>query len=282
MDRNRRRWSDNDHYWGPFTYARDSRGWNNFRLELSSGDGDEDSGCRLRFSLFGHTLLVSLPPIVLTQIREVPYSIPGQEGKFYLQHDERVYGVYLFENHFNISYGPQQDSWTRGEKEYRWSCFLPWNEWRHVRHSYYNCEGMLVLNESQERFDFTTKLGNDRYESQRLLVDTCPTKTFRFMDFDSEIIECKTRIEEREWRRGNGWFKWLRFITKPKISRSLDLVFSNETGRRKGSWKGGTMGHSIEMLPGELHESAFKRYCEGDDDRAGKKRDMKFMEEVKG
>jgi hypothetical protein len=30
----------------------------------------------------------------------------------------------------------------------------------------------------------------------------------------------------------------------------------------KGSWKGGTVGHSIAMLPGELHGAAFARYCE--------------------
>jgi hypothetical protein len=41
----------------------------------------------------------------------------------------------------------------------------------------------------------------------------------------------------------------------------LDIRFSEETGRRKGSWKGGTLGHGIDMLPGELHEAAFRRYC---------------------
>ena len=34
-----------------------------------------------------------------------------------------------------------------------------------------------------------------------------------------------------------------------------------ETGSKKGSWKGGTIGHGIDMLPGELHEGAFRRYC---------------------
>lgn len=26
-------------------------------------------------------------------------------------------------------------------------------------------------------------------------------------------------------------------------------------------WKGGTTGHAINMLSGELHEAAFRRYC---------------------
>lgn len=64
-----------------------------------------------------------------------------------------------------------------------------------------------------------------------------------------------------EWRFGVGWFAWLSLFRKPKISRDLEIAFSGETGKRKGSWKGGTIGHSTEMRSGELHESAFRRYC---------------------
>ena len=84
---------------------------------------------------------------------------------------------------------------------------------------------------------------------------------FAFKDFDGEELTARTTIEEREWRFGVGWFAWLSLFRKPKISRYLEIAFSGETGKRKGSWKGGTTGHSIEMLPGELHESAFRRYC---------------------
>jgi hypothetical protein len=75
------------------------------------------------------------------------------------------------------------------------------------------------------------------------------------------VLSAKTRIEEREWRYGRGWFKWLSWFRQPKVWRALDIDFSGETGEEKGSWKGGTMGTSIGMLPGELHESAFRRYC---------------------
>jgi hypothetical protein len=40
------------------------------------------------------------------------------------------------------------------------------------------------------------------------------------------------------------------------------MRFSSEVGERKGSWKGGTIGHSITLLPNELHEAGFRRYCE--------------------
>lgn len=90
---------------------------------------------------------------------------------------------------------------------------------------------------------------------------SCPTQTFSFADFDGEMLTVNTRIEEREWLFGTGWFKWLSWFHQPKIRRSLDLEFSGETGKRKGSWKGGTIGHSIDMLPEEHHQSAFQRYC---------------------
>jgi len=82
-----------------------------------------------------------------------------------------------------------------------------------------------------------------------------------FRDFDGEELTATTHISEHEWHFGEGQFKWLSLFRRPKISRSLDISFSGETGRRKGSWKGGTTGHSIEMLPGELHYAAFQRYC---------------------
>ena len=45
----------------------------------------------------------------------------------------------------------------------------------------------------------------------------------------------------------------------------LDLEFSKETGYEKGSWKGGTMGHSITIQYGEEPLEAFKRYGSDED-----------------
>ncbi len=82
------------------------------------------------------------------------------------------------------------------------------------------------------------------------------------MDFDQQSVVATCTITEMEWHRGEGWFKWLKFLYSPKIRRSLDLAFNAEVGPEKGSWKGGTTGHGIDMLKGETAEDAFKRYCE--------------------
>jgi hypothetical protein len=80
-------------------------------------------------------------------------------------------------------------------------------------------------------------------------------------DYDGAEITATTHIEEREWKRGEKWCSWLSLFYRPMIRRSLDIDYSAEVGPRKGSWKGGTIGCSINMLPGELHDDAFIRHC---------------------
>lgn len=63
------------------------------------------------------------------------------------------------------------------------------------------------------------------------------------------------RIEEREWRW--HWFKWLPY--PKKISRTISVDFSDEVGEETGSWKGGCISCSYEMLKGETPEQTLRR-----------------------
>lgn len=259
------RWGDNDRYFGPFTYARG--GYCPLALVLGSG-GDEDAGCRLRMSGFGHTLIIRLPQIIKPWRRKVQFShcdeatLARLGQDWYWDTHQREFGFSLsssgrigdpFYDFLTVYYGRQtHDSST----DRSWSYTLPWMSWRHVRHSLYSLDGSHFATMPEYR-----GLGRSNWEEQQAIKDSCPTRTFAFADFDGEELTATTKIEEREWRRGEGWFKWLSWFYRPKIRRSLDISFSGETGERKGSWKGGTTGHGIEMLPGELHEAAFRRYC---------------------
>jgi hypothetical protein len=102
----------------------------------------------------------------------------------------------------------------------------------------------------------------DHFTEQHEFEKTMPVRKFMVEDHDGEQIEATTHIQEREWTFGEKWFQWLRFFRRSKIHRSLDIDFAKEVGTEKGSWKGGLCGTSIEMLPGELHEAAFIRYCD--------------------
>lgn len=263
------RWSDEDHYLGPFTYCREK--YRNLAVVL--GSGDEDSpGCRMRMSAFGYTLICALPPVIGPWKKKVlahtwdAETVKRLGRDWYFDVHEREYGFsysgtgVLHDGGFlQVFLGRQtNDSST----EQRWGCFTPWNNWRHVRRSFYYLNGDHFWTEQKVNWRLLNKQQNiDKHRELWDIEAACPSRTFAFTDFDGEVLKATTRIEEMQWEFGTGWFKWLSHFRKPIIRRSLDIKFSGETGKRKGSWKGGTVGHSIEMLPGELHESAFRRYC---------------------
>lgn len=248
----RRRWSDNDRCFGPFTYSRDNKGYRPLAIELSSGC-DECPGAQIRFSGLGHTLIIALPAIIKPDRRWVDtshYSWSSGPNSGYWDINQRQYGFSLWDGHLSISFGRStMDSST----DQQWGCFLPWTQWRFVRRSFFGLDG--------ERVSTVPDTDSDGLRRQWDIKEATPTASFRFRDFDDEEITATTLIEEREWLFGTGWFKWLSWFRKPKVRRSLDIDFSSEVGPRKGSWKGGTIGDSIEMQPGELHEAAFQRYC---------------------
>lgn len=256
------RWSDSDRFFGPFTYARDSRGYCPVAVMLCSGDGDDYPGCSLRVSAFGHTLITALPAIIKPWRRWHPITTEptrsqiiekGCEPGYWDQHS-REFGFSAVEGALHWHYGPQtHDSVTTKSKCW----FYPWREQRHIRHSLYDLAGEHFADLPE--WGFRHKNG---WEVKNALEAACPVARFEFQDFDGEKIIVTCRIEEREWKRGVDLFKWLALVTRNSIRRSLDLQFSSEVGKRKGSWKGGTIGHSVDMLPGELHEAAFRRYCE--------------------
>lgn len=262
-----RRWSDNDHNFGPFTYAKDK--YKNLAIVLRSGD-EEYPSCIIQMTGLGHTLICALPPIIRPWKRKVVASTWDTETiarlgrNWYFDVHEREYGLsYCNDKQGRIGGGgflqvflgrQTNDSST----EQRWGYFTPWNNWRHVRHSCYDLEGNHFWTEPESK---PGRWSETYWNSIREAENACPSRTFSFKDFDGEDLTARTRIEERQWEMGTGRFKWLCRFHNPIVHRSLDIMFSGETGKRKGSWKGGTVGHSIEMLSGELHEAAFQRYC---------------------
>ena len=260
----RYRWGDNDRYLGPFIYARNRRGWRPLAVVLMSGDEEEDhrAGCKFRLSAFGHTLITALPAIIRPWRRKVypgaawdAATIARLGRDWYWDTKPREYGFSYADGFLQVYLGRQTDD---SSTEQRWSKFLPWTQWRHVRRSLYGLSGEHYWTEPSY---VRHRLGEYDWDQREAIEDACPSQTFAFKDFDGEALTVRTHIEEREWRFGEGWFKWLSVFRRHRVRRYLDVHFSGETGKRKGSWKGGTIGHSIEMLPGELHEAAFRRYC---------------------
>lgn len=258
-NRFRRRWGDNDRYYGPFTYARDGE-YRHTGIELRSAGEDDDDGASLRVSGFGHTVIVGLPGWVLRPAREW-VDLTHREwatSPGYWQVMERRVGFSLYDGHLSIHYGRQaMDS----SIDRQWGYSLPWTQWRHVRHSFYNLDGSHLGDEPQTARHMTMDERHACYEAGRALQECADKARFNFLDYDDEHIVATCHIEEREWRRGTGWCRWMSLFWPARINRSLILNFSSEVGKRKGSWKGGTLGHSIRMKPGETAQDAFMRYC---------------------
>lgn len=256
LKRYRRRWGDNDHYWGPFTYAYDKH-WRPLVMALDSGS-EEYPGCSLKLRAFGHTLIVGLPPIIKPDrwwkdLSNVEWAKKDGVSGYWEIH-EREYGFSCSDGFFQLFFGRQTDD---SSTEQRWGKFLPWTQWRAVRHSLYDEAGRHYA----DMPDIGVRYTEGRWERDRAIKDGCPVVKFTFEDYDGEVLVATTRIEEGEHWLGVGWFRWLAWFAKARLYRSLDISFSDETGERKGSWKGGVLSTGIEMLPGELHEAAFRRYC---------------------
>jgi hypothetical protein len=260
MSTRRRRWSDNDHNFLIFTYAH-SLTYRPLAVILSSADDeDEDEGCNLRLSAFGHTLIIRLPPLIRPWTTKVKANwdaatIERLGRDWYYNVEQRSYGFSLAENHLCVSLGRVTNDSTTTQS---WSMFLPWNEWRVVRRTLCGADGMPFWTSVEKDRQSTS----DWYAELRQQRQLCPSLKYHFKDYDDEEIIVSTQIEEMEWHRGVGRFKWMSWFSRPKIRRSLMLEFTKEVGTRKGSWKGGTTGHSIELSQTELHEAAFRRYCD--------------------
>jgi len=265
------RLTDNDRNFGPFTFAR----WHKrFGIGLSSGD-DESPGNSLLITGFGWALRIALPTIIQPH-REKKIADSWDEEtvkrmgrNWYYNTTECEFGFALSDmgngyDFLQVHFG-QQSGDSRTEKS--WCCHLPWKQWKSVRTSVYSPTGEHFASlERGKFFDYMKR------------KEECPKCHFGFEDHDGEMIVATCSIEEHEWHRGEGWFSWLRFFYPKKIRRSLDLKFSAEVGPEKGSWKGGTIGHGIEMMAGETPRKAFERYCAKEHDaRQGRKFRIRFI-----
>lgn len=266
------RLTDNDKNWGPFTLAR----WKNrIAVEIESGD-EEDPESSFKIMAFGWALRCQIPKWVIRPYKEKKIATGWDEAtikrigrNWYYNVYPREYSVVLSNmgngyDFFQLHFGPQTGD-SRTTKS--WCKHLPWKGWDCVRHSYYNPDGSHYFTPDQKA----------RFLDYWDHAQKCPSVSFEFDDYDGQRITATCRIEEREWHRGEGWFKWLKWFWPKKIRRSLDIKFSSEVGPEKGSWKGGTTGHGIEIQSGETPQNAFIRYCSLEHRAKGKNFKITFV-----
>lgn len=211
-----------------------------------------------------------------------------QRGGGYWDHIQRIYGLSAVgEDSVHVYYGIYPMSWSNKDpknSDHVWVWNYPWKRMEMVRHEVFSCDSTQKWDAHRRSFrePDTTEWGReqskvyeiaDRHEAWN--YDPFPNvyhRTLYVDPYDRAVIPTKMYIEEREWWVGESWpWKALRLIQKPFIRRCLSIEFKEETGSRKGSWKGGTLGTGIDMLPGESLLSAWERFVAQEKEKYAKR-----------
>lgn len=271
---NKRRWSDINHHWGIFTYCPATN--SNFKsliVALRSAEGipwrkdfsQQYDGCNLLLGCNGHTLIIELPEWIKPLERKVyptwdAVTIERLGRNWYIDYVKKEYSLSISHNALHVRYGIQTDNSSTTKSDV---FFFPWKETRFVHETYYAPDGTLFRDVRQQQAQTIV----DHYaESNQAKIDV-PKMKFIVRDSDRTLVEVETYITETEHAWGVGWCRWLSWFKKPQIERTLYLRFSTEVGSEKGSWKGGLMGGSISIAPGEHPQVALKRFIEKERNR---------------
>ncbi|MBN3848159.1 hypothetical protein G3N58_15160 [Paraburkholderia sp. Ac-20342] len=236
----------------------DIGGWKPIGLTYETADDECRSRCNaIVLYAFRRRIEWRLPEFLKPYSRWIDtsvYSWSTNPARGYFDIHSREWGFRVSEGFLQVFFGAQTNDSTTTKS---WCTHLPWTQWRFVRESYFGLQGELL-----RTFGDREARGFENITNKLAYEKTVPKRVFRFLDYDGEEIEAATHIEEFEFHFGQGWFKWLSLFRRARVRRSLDIAFSKEVGPEKGSWKGGTLGHGIELRPGELHADGFARYAD--------------------
>ena len=229
------------------------------QLNLSSGDGEDYQGCTLNLSCFGLYATLKLPAIIKPRATKVntdwdDETIARLGRDYYYHYDRKDYGISLYDGHLSFKYGVQTNSSNETKQK---GFFLTWTQHTFISRTIFNVDGSLYAHFPAVKRRFLDGHWDNEYNA----TQNVKKEHYLFMDYDLEEIIASCFIEERVWHKGTSWCSWLKYFNKPMVRKDLEIEFSSEVGSRKGSWKGGTLGTSIVMLPDELAFDAFLRYC---------------------
>jgi hypothetical protein len=134
--------------------------------------------------------------------------------------------------------------WLRWGRRYR-IVTMPWRDRVHIAHDVMRADGSWV--------PYVGIWENDKTPDGR----HTETRPYRYLLRSGEVQQCLATIhvERREWRL--RWLRWTRIGAD--VHHYIDVAFSDEVGERSGSWKGGTVGCSYDLKPGETPVECLRR-----------------------
>ena len=218
---------------------------------------EDNQNSNLYISLFKHFVRINLPSWLIPahHINREYYDPKDCIKKTYKDLITRSYGFwYCHDEHFlSIQYGIQDDRNLCDKSQYKqFSYFLPWLDWTYV-------DTLILYEDGAEYMQLPSN-----YDYIETIRKHAPSISFKMQDFDGEIINAIAYHEQREWHRGTGWWKWLKYVSKPRICRYAEMIHDEEVGQRKNSWKGGTLSMNIPLGDKLFNMETIKNIYEND------------------
>lgn len=135
-------------------------------------------------------------------------------------------------------------NWNGGKKWWTWDIPFITKEW--VRTS--------ILLKDDKWQNETPGKKQDFYKKEWKELQKSWTVLYRD-NYDGKLIQTTIYVEVREWRP--KWLKWTSLFATTR--QTIDVHFSKEVGKRKGSWKGGCTGCSYDLMNNEHPLDCLKR-----------------------
>lgn len=262
--------TDNDRRLGPITYGKTERG--TFSLIWSSANPDlEDEQSTLTLRLLGWVFMVRVPDIIKPlKVRVSGITTDGiTTSNWYWAYRSREYGFIFVEDFLQLFHGVQRYDGVTSDRSYY---FLPWKQNRFIRHSLYDDYGEIYYEYSESNAYTTSKVYEERH--------ACPSVYFLLEDLDGNRILAKTVLEEREWRKGDGLFKWVSWFSKPIIQTYLCIEYTNHVQYNNKLSPGNYISQTVDIIPGETRDQTVRRYCLNEYDSRTNQYRIKYIKRV--
>lgn len=154
------------------------------------------------------------------------------------------WGFYLYPNLHDW----QDSCFFFGRKSWRW--YMPWTyEWEMTEHLDWNMKPVITQRDGDKQ---NWEIWYPKVEQYKKEYAREFDYTYRLKNGEAQHRIASVTIDRRTWKM--RWFPW-----KKMVHTSIDVAFNDEVGERTGSWKGGTIGCSYDILSNEDPVTTLRR-----------------------
>lgn len=204
----------------------------------------------LGFSIFGVSLVsLFFVPFLFVCWGEVYIKLPIVHDSDLDGHDDpQSYGFYIYSDDDRIP----ESFWIRWGNA-RCICSFPWTL-THIVTKHKVKNGEMI---SDRDPSIANTYRSDENWKDLFWHESYPVEVLHKRSPEITRTLATISVTSREWRQ--RWLTWTPlFAFKRNV---IEIQFLDPVGREKDSWKGGTVGCSYEMLPGENPKETLDRMC---------------------